>query len=494
MHTEQEITRSAQTPTGTKYYRDQETRDIVEGHSTTIAGLSDDMDDIKTALNYPEGSITWFGWKKPVGDAQSEGIPCGNLLRLARMKNILKLGGYMVKNNHTRRKLAANDHRYYEDDGSAVVFTGADGHYQWGWGVDLYYAAWTEGGYDYEAFDDRPIYGHPCVMIPIGSVSASGRAALDNTNLILCGYLSDAAQFRGGNNNAEWDNTYRSLLGMPATLHPVDEFSAYARKNGSMWMASERVSIFIVGALMRVFFHNSNIQAAFEPSLDENGLHHGGLGMGVDCESGSWWNSYNSYYPYFKMSLGIEKGDFTGLISETIELSDGTTKLIENIPCFMGLKNWYKSLAVITEDELLVNNANGKQDHYVKKVIDGTAPARDSVTGYTLAGSTPVHASASWSYIKQINKQYLSATPTQDEGTADTFYGDGYYNPNSRDGALRAAYRLGHAHNGDYAGSCCLNGNNAPADSDASIGAVLCEFTESFDSELTLLTPADEEE
>ena len=488
MLTENQITRGAQTPNGIKYYRDQETRDIVEEHSTTISDLSGDVDDIKNALNYPKGTITWFGWKKPVGDSQPEGIPCGNLLRLARMKNILKLGGYMVKNNHTRRKLAANDHRYYEDDGSAVVFTGADGHYQWGWGVDMYYAAWTEGGYDYEAFDDRPIYGHPCVKIPVGSVSASGRAALDRTNLILCGYLSESAQFRGGNNTAEWDETYRSLLGMPATNMDVALFSAYARKNGNLWMASERVAIFIVGALMRVYFHNSNIQADFEEGVDENGLHHGGLGLGVDCESGTWWNGYNGYNPYFKMSVGIEKGDFTGLISETIQLSDGTEKVIGNIPCFMGLKNWYKSLGVFTEDELLVNNANGKQDHYVKKVIDGQAPARDSVSGYQLAASTPVHASASWSPIKQISKAYLAGTPTEDGGTYDTYYGDGYYNPNSRDGALRGAFRLGYANYGVTAGSLSLGGNDAPSVADASCGAVLCEFTESFDSQLTVMS------
>ena len=404
------------------------------------------------------------------------------------MKTILGLGGYMVKNNHTRRKLSPNDHRYYEDDGSAVVFSGADGHYQWGWGVDMYYGAWTEGGYEYEVFDDRPIPGHPCVKIPVGSVSASGRAALDNTNLILVGYLSDDPQYRGGDNNAEFDGTYKSLLGMPATNHPVDDFSGWARKNGSLWMASERVSIFIVGALMRVYFHNSHIQAPFEPALDDNGLHHGGLGMGIDCESSTWWNNYNGYRPYCKMSLGIEKGDFTGLLSTTIELSDGTTKVIDNIPCFMGLKNWYKWLAVFTEDELLTNDANGHQSLYVKKVIDGTAPARDSVSGYQKAGETPVHGSGSWSPITQISKDYLSGCPTADGGTYDTFYGDGYYNPNSRDGALRGAYRLGIANYGDYAGSCMLDGDYAPANASVGCGAVLCEFTESFDT--TLAVPA----
>ena len=86
----------------------------------------------------------------------------------------------MVKNNHSRRKLNKSDHRYY-DDGSPVDFTGADGHYQWGWGVGIYYASWSDANYEYEAFDDRPIPGVPCVYIPVGSRSCAGYAQLDRT-------------------------------------------------------------------------------------------------------------------------------------------------------------------------------------------------------------------------------------------------------------------------------------------------------------------------
>ena len=489
MLTESQITRKATTPGGTKFYRDQETRDIVDGHTTQIASMNGDLSDIKTALNYPAGTITWFGWKKPVNSSNPEGEPCGNLLRLARMQSILQLGGYMVKNDHTRKKLSPSNHYFYED-GTQVVFTGADGHYQWGWGVDMWYGSWIEDGYEYEVFDDREIPGHPCVKIPIGSVSASGRCAIDRTNLTLVGYISDAAQYRGGDNEASYDGTYRSLLGMPVTNMSVDNFAAYARKNGSMWMANERVAVFIVGALMRVYFHNSHIQAAFVEGVDERGLHRGGLGQGVDCESGSWWNSYNGYRPYFKMSVGIEKGDFTGLISYTITKSDGTTQTIGNMPCFMGLKNWYKSLGIFTEDELLVNNSNKTQGFYVKKTIDGTAPVRDSVSSYQLVGSTPAHNSGSWSPIKKISKAYLSGMPTEDNGTYETYYGDGYYNPASADGALRGAFRLGIAYYGDLAGSCMLRGDDAPAAAYVYCGAVLCEFTEAFDT--TLAVPSEE--
>lgn len=487
---ENEITRKAVTPGGTKWYRDQETRDIVDGHTTQMAGMSSDLSDIKTALNYPAGTITWFGWRKPVNSSNPEGEPVGNLLRLARMQSILKLGGYMVKNDHTRKKLSPSDHRFYEEDGSAVIFTGAHGHYHWGWGVDMWYGSWIEDGFEYEVFDDRPIPGHPCVKIPVGSVSAAGRCGIDRTNLQLVDYISEDARYRGGNNEASWDGTYRSLLGMPVSNIAIGTLAGYARKNGNLWFANERVAIFIVGALMRVFFHNANIQADFVEGVDERGLHRGGLGQGVLYDNDIEWTGVRDYNPYFKMSVGIEKGDFTGLITYTITKSDGSTKTVTGMPCFMGLKNWYKSLWVMEEDSLLVCNSNKTQSMYVKKVIDGTAPSLSGTSDMVLAATCPAHGSASWSAIKQTTKAYLSGAPIVDGGTNDTFMCDGFYNPAVTDGSVRGAIRLGDAYHGDFAGSCMLYGSGAPSDAVAYWGAVLCEFTEAFDTELAV--PAEE--
>ena len=62
--------------------------------------------------------------------------------------------------------------------------------------------------------------------------------------------------------------------------------------------------------------------------------------------------------------------------------------------------------------------------------------------------------------------------PTEDGGSGSTFFGDGYYNPVDAEGSVRGAIRLGNANNGDNAGSCMLNGNNAPSNANANRGAV----------------------
>ncbi len=486
MLSENEITRKATTPGGTKWFRDQETRDIVDGHTTQIQSLGESIQNLEDAYEYLNSSNTWFGCKWPVGNAKSEGTPIGNLLRLAHMQQVFKIGGYMVKNDHSRKKLDAGNHNRYED-GSAVDFTGNDGHYQWGWGVGIYYGAWSDDSYEYEAFDDRPIPGVPCVFIPVGSRSCAGYAALDRTNNILCSYINKTAQFRGGNNSA-WDETYRSLIGKPVSNIKVATLATYARNNGAMWFTTERVMLYITGALIRVFFHNRNIQAAYNANLTADGLHQGGLGSGIYVPSD--WTTDRGYNPYLDLDLGIEKGDFTGLLSTTIKDAEGNDVSVTGIPCFMGLKNFYKYLWAMTEDELLVCQADGSQAFYVEENINGESFDLTGAGTHLLVGKTPVHASASWSYIKKISTDYLSGMPVEDGGSSSTYFADGYYNPNVTDGTVRGAIRLGSAYNGDAAGSLFLSGNSAPSGATALGGAVLCEFVAPFSTKLSVLASA----
>ena len=473
------------TSQGNKPICDEESLALGMQANQRAAVLEGKVSALEAAHAYMNSSDTWFGCRWPKGNSNTEGTPVGNLFRLKYMQDILKIGGYMVKNDHSRRKLHKTDHRIYEN-GEAVDFTGADGHYQWGWGVGLYYAAWEDEDYEYEAFDDRPIPGVPCVYIPVGSRSCAGFAQLDRTNNILCSYINKTAQFRGGN-NSNWDETYRSLLGKPATNIGMPTFATYARANGNMWFTSERVMIFITGALARVFFHNRNIQAAYNPLLTADGLHQGGLGQGESFSKDSQWSAYNSYNPFIDLDCGIERGDFTGLLSTTIKDSEGNDINITGIPCFMGLKNFYKYLWTITEDELLVDQADKSQALYVEEMIDGTTFDVSGAGTHLLVGKTPIPASAGWSYIKKISMEYLTGMPVESGGTASTFYADGYYNPKGEAGIVRGCRRLGSAGDGVNAGSCYLGGGGAPSHANAYGGAVLCEFTIPFSTKLAVI-------
>ena len=241
--------------------------------------------------------------------------------------------------------------------------------------------------------------------------------------------------------------------------------------------------LFITGALIRVYFHNRNIQAARNTQLTADGLPQGGLGLGADCPSD--WTTDRGYNPYLDLDLGIEKGDYTGLLSTTIKDSEDNDVTINNIPCFMGLKNFYKYLYTITEDELLICQADGSQAFYVEEMIDGTTFDVSGAGNHLLIGKTPARESAGWSYIKDISTDYLSGMPTEVGGSGSTYFADGYYNPVGEAGTVRGSLRLGSAGYGDSAGSLCLYGSVAPSLADACGGAVLCEFAAPFSTKLT---------
>lgn len=101
--------------------------------------------------------------------------------------------------------------------------------------------------------------------------SAAGASELSDPN---------STNFRGGDNTAEWDDTYRSLLGRPVTNLTRDQFRQAARKRGSGW------EMYTYGAhktlfwLFAVEYATLNSQKPFNAQKDANGFAQGGLGPG----------------------------------------------------------------------------------------------------------------------------------------------------------------------------------------------------------------------
>ncbi len=428
-------------------------------------------------------STQWAGCRWRKDSATTVGEPCGSIAKIERLADLLGLGGYLVQNDHSRRKLSASTHNLFAN-GAAASLDGTMGHYQWGWGVTLYYSTWEDETYVYEAIDIKPIPGHLNYVIPPGSRSCAGYATLDRVNGNLVSYVSYTAQYRGGNNDATLDSLFNSQLCKPATNVAIASFATAARKNGNMWLANSRVMFFITGAIKRIVFHNRNIQAGFNSTLTANGLHQGGTGQGVGSVT-DWQNAWK-YYPYINLDEGVERGDFLGTFSANIN-DNGTTKAIAGIPSFYGLKNDYKYLYCMCEDVLLQNNSDKSQSVFIKHEIDGTTFDLTTVTGKVLMGRTPVYSAKDWKYISKLNLEGLVMFPLEVQGTTTTGYADGYYNPAETSG-LRGALCLGSAVDADSAGSACLRGNFAPSVAAAHRAACLCEFAKPFSTEPTLFS------
>ena len=429
------------------------------------------------AVSQVSGSLPWFGRKWAKGNSSPVGSPVGDFDLGQVLAKQLGLGGYLVTDAHQRTKLSPTNHNLLETGGSADL-TGGAGHYQWGWNVPFYYQVYEDDNYLNETVSlGGPRPGFWNYYIPVGSRSCAGYAAMDRTNAKLMSVVNSTAQFRGGNNDASLDAAFNSQLCKPATNMNIFDFRTAARKNGTLWFANERVMQYITAALKRIIFGNRNIQAAFNATLDANGLRQGGTGPGIDMPT-SWDNTWK-YFPYVNLNVGIDQGDFTGILSTTIN-DNGTQKTIGNIPSFYGLKNDYKYLWCMSENMLLQSNADKSQTLYVSDNIDGSNMNLSSVAGLTQIGKGPVASTANWQYAKEYTLKNLAFFPKEElGGSPSTFYCDGYYNPAATSG-LRGAVLLGDAGAGGGAGSVSLFGSYAPSGADAYWGAFLCEYAEAF--------------
>lgn len=411
-----------------------------------------------------------FANASPLGEA------VGNIDKLANLVDVLGIGCYMVKNNHTRRKLSKTNHYAYTDSSSAKL-DGSDGHYQWGTGVPCYVSIWDDENYHYEAIDIEPIKGHWNYYIPVQSQSAT-LATIDRTNGNLVSYINTAAQYRGGNNNAALDSAYNSQLGYPVSYMTAAQYGAAARLNGNHWDANWYAHNFFAGLLSRIILGSRSTQYAFSSVKDSNGLYNCGLGYGPDAAN--HWSDINFlHYPYLKTNAGISLADALGVTSETITLADGTTQTINNISSFFGLRLKYHYLWLAQRGMLLRNNADLTATCFVQPKLNDVNFIDTSVNGLTEISSI-YSADDSWHYIKSINSQYLSGFPTDITGTESTYYGDAYVKDKGT--GLRVPLAGGVAYSGGIVGFCCLYGNIAVGWSLAYGGASLCECAEDWDT------------
>ena len=426
-----------------------------------------------------QNKIPYCGVRFAKANSSPVGEPIGDLHMLAQLPSILGLGGYLVKNDHSRQKLASDTHFKLESGGTAKL-DGSMGHYNWGWNIPYYYATWEDDTYEYEAISTAPMSGRWNYRIPIASTACAGASALDRTNNILVNYCNRTAQYRGGTNDNSLDSAWNTMLGKPVVNVAENLLQQYAEKNGDRWGATMFPMVFMIGALCRIIFHNRNIQAAYNATLTSDGLHQGGLGMGADDVNGS----FGKQYATVDIDALADKGDAIGVFSVDCKDSAGTTKLtIKNIPCFYGLKNFYHYVYCMLHGCNAVCNSDYTQTIYALEKWTKGAVVTDSVKGMRQVGTVPATtAEWTWNWAKKMNLQKMILFPTEFGGSDSTYYADGYVNDHSTSG-VRGLAALGYAGGGGNAGDGCLRVGDGPSNAYAIFGAALCEAAEDWNTE-----------
>ena len=437
------------------------------------SGASQSM-DLTAAVDM--ANAPWCGrvWRTDLA-TPTAATYCGSLEMLKNLKDVLGLGCYLVKNDHSRRKLDPTNH-YRFANGESAKLDGNMGHYQWGWGKPFYFARWTQGNLEYEAVSLYPIKGQYNYRIPVGSISATGLAALERDTDTLVSYINDDAKYRGGNNNANYDGNHNSLLGHCVTNRTTAQFAAAAHKNGTGWLAGTMRAAAVVKLLVEIVMGTRNVQAAYNENKDVNGLYQGGFGGGVTNWDWTSWSNYNGNNPILHMSAGVDMGDGLGVKEIPVVDTEGATVFTAKVPIFFGLKNFFGYIWRVSEDELAEANADKTMKHWVTPSIYGTY-TYGSTTGMVLKSTAPTY-SGGWT--KRMSYDGLEMWPTEVGGSDSTYQCDYYWNGSNITSGFRAVLRGASTSSGVHAGCGAVYVYDACTTADANLGSPLCDFAEEF--------------
>ena len=389
-------------------------------------------------------------------------LPLQSLMRRCILKDDGKVNYYLHANDSTKR-----------DNGAAADLTGKDGQYM----VELpnmYVRFEMDGNKCRHLQSTQPLPGfHLWRKDYVSAIEATVQRST-NTLAAVC---STDVDYRGGNNDASRDGTYKTQLGMPATSISLTNFRAYARKRGSTeWNCNLYHTHRKLWWLFAVEYANFNSQAAFDAELDENGYHQGGLSLGVTTLNSTKWSNFNGYYPVVPCGTTNRLGNHSGVVEYTMpnEYDPGVETKV-NVPSYRGVENPFGHTWKWTDGCkcLIQSEANGGLSEFY--VCDDPASFTSSgVANYKLRGNLPRKEG----YVKiLILGEDGEIMPLEVGAGSTTYFCDYFYTSIPASGVSERGVLFGGlATNGARAGFVYAHTNDAATSAAATVGSRLCFF------------------
>ena len=310
-------------------------------------------------------------------------------------------------------------------------------------------------------------------LVPKMYVSAY-EATIDRTNNKLASVVNLTAQYRGGNNQSDWDGTYKTELGRPATHKSLTEFRTLARArkaNSSEWNCMTYDVQKALYWLFAVEYATLNTQAAYNAQLDANGYHQGGLGAGVT--NATDWATFDGSEPFVPCGHTDSLGNGTGQVEYTAtDTADNITEDVY-VPRYRGVENPFGHIWQWTDGILVqVHPASGQNVSKVFVCSDPSKFSSDAITNYTHVGNEE----RAGGFIKEmIFGEGGEIMPTLCGGSDSTYFCDNHYvKVDNTSIELRGVLFGGNAGTGSKAGFACSGSISAPSSANAAFGSRLC--------------------
>lgn len=289
---------------------------------------------------------------------------------------------------------------------------------------------------------------------------------------LLMSDKTNSTDTRGGDNTAEWDGTYRSLLGRPVTNLTRDQFRQAARKRGSGWEMYTYNAHKTLFWLFAVEYATLDSQKPFNAQKDANGFAQGGLGPGPTQMTD--WTNFNKINPLIPCGYTNEFGNGSGEKAYVVKNASGGTHATLMANRYRGIENPFGHIWKYT-DGANIQVTTGDAGLSILWTTDDPSNFSDtSYTGYNKKGNicrTNGYAK------KMLLGEDGDIVATEIGGSSSTYWCDYYYTYTSAN-RMQVVRVGGHADDGSYAGLAHVHTSLAPSDASRYIGSRLCFFPE----------------
>ena len=319
---------------------------------------------------------------------------------------------------------------------------------------------------------DTPMPGYTYINKRYMSAFEGGIDRPSMTLLSAYGVGSTNVNRRGGDNTADWDGTYRSLLGRPVTNLTRDQFRQAARKRGSGWEMYTYNAHKILFWLFAVEYATLDSQKPFNAQKDANGFAQGGLGPGPTQMTD--WTNFNNVNPLIPCGYTNEFGNGSGEKAYVVKNASGGTHATLMANRYRGIENPFGHIWKYT-DGANIQVTTGDSGLSILWTTDDPSNFSDtSYTGYNKKGNicrTNGYAK------KMLLGEDGDIVATEIGGSSSTYWCDYYYTYTSAN-RMQVVLVGCFAGSGSDAGLAAVLTGSAPSAAARFVGSRLCFFPE----------------
>lgn len=289
---------------------------------------------------------------------------------------------------------------------------------------------------------------------------------------LLMSDKTNSTDTRGGDNTADWDDTYRSLLGRPVTNLTRDQFRQAARKRGSGWEMYTYNAHKTLFWLFAVEYATLDSQKPFNAQKDANGFAQGGLGPGPTQMTD--WTNFNNANPLIPCGYTNEFGNGSGEKAYVVKNASGGTHATLMANRYRGIENPFGHIWKYT-DGANIQVTTGDSGLSILFTTDDPSNFSDtSYTGYDKKGNicrTNGYAK------KMLLGEDGDIVATEVGGSSSTYWCDYYYTYTSAN-RIQVLLIGGSADIGQNSGLAYINTHDASSAAAKYFGSRLCFFPE----------------